>query len=293
MPSSSPWHCSSLPVSIGAGPSWEEPVSDCAWLCRPSLLPGGMLVAAGALLAGPATRRERLERSLALGALDDRHPVSLGGAQRPGSRRARSGPPRTAVTPWHWANNEPYYRDVLGGSPGAVWSGNDQWLWWDSVNRATAGMTEPGQTGISATWSSGQCADQPVTFLRACLDRQTRFWSLAPAGAVYSRGIRWATAAWTLPLWIALAMGLVQPGLWRWPRVAAPLMVAGLRAVHAFYWTDMRMRAPIVPAIALIAAAAELPPGATDRPSTVIAMPSRPPDGHVLRRRRGVSRAGG
>ena len=26
--------------------------------------------------------------------------------------------------------------------PGRVWTGDDQWRWWDSVNRETAGMTE-------------------------------------------------------------------------------------------------------------------------------------------------------
>jgi hypothetical protein len=33
------------------------------------------------------------------------------------------------------------------------------------------------------------------------------------------------------------------------------MAVLGLTAVHAAYWTDLRMRAPLVPAIALIAAA--------------------------------------
>ena len=32
------------------------------------------------------------------------------------------------------------------------------------------------------------------------------------------------------------------------------MMIVGLTVVHFAYWTDMRMRAPIVPAIALIAA---------------------------------------
>ena len=36
------------------------------------------------------------------------------------------------------ANNPVYYDDILRGPPGRVWTGNDQWLWWDSVNRATS-----------------------------------------------------------------------------------------------------------------------------------------------------------
>ena len=29
------------------------------------------------------------------------------------------------------ANNPVYYRDVLNGPSGRVWSGQDQWEWWD------------------------------------------------------------------------------------------------------------------------------------------------------------------
>jgi len=36
--------------------------------------------------------------------------------------------------------------------------------------------------------------------------------------------------------------------------VIAPSLILSLTAVHAFYWSDMRMRAPLVPAIALLAA---------------------------------------
>src|SRR5205823_6088481 len=72
------------------------------------------------------------------------------------------------------ANNPVYYREVLNGPPGRVWTGYDQWLWW-------------------------------------------------------------------------------------WPRIAAPMMGVGLTLVHAVFWTDLRMRAPMVPAIALVAAGARLP----------------------------------
>ncbi len=68
-----------------------------------------------------------------------------------------------------------------------------------------------------------------------------------------------ATIAWTAPLWAALVLGLAGRSSWSWPRVAAPVVVLGLTLVHALFWTDLRMRAPIVPAIALIAAGAEWP----------------------------------
>ena len=235
-----------------------------AALCRPSLLPGGVLIVVGALFAGPGTRRERFVRSLALG-------LSMTAVMSPWAVRNALvlGEPVWTTTHGGYTlalgNNEAYYRDVLDGSPGQVWYGRDQWLWWDSVNRATAGMTEPQADRYLQNRVVRTALDQPVTFLRACFDRLKRFWSVAPAVSVYSRGVRWVTAAWTVPLWIGLALGLVQLGLWRWPRVAAPILVAGLTAVHALYWTDLRMRAPIVPAIALIAVSAVLPAWVSNR----------------------------
>jgi hypothetical protein len=154
------------------------------------------------------------------------------------------------------ANNEVYYRDVLHGPPGRVWTGQDQWLWWDEVNRATSGMTEPAADRFLRGRVLRLAAERPGTFVAACLDRLARFWSVAPAPAVYGQAVRWATAGWTIPLWIALGLGLCRRELWRWPQITAPLQLAGLTLVHLFYWTDLRMRAPIVPAIALIAATA-------------------------------------
>jgi hypothetical protein len=157
------------------------------------------------------------------------------------------------------ANNEPYYRDVLAGSSGRVWTGKDQFLWWDSVTQATAGMSEPEADRFLRQTVIRLAVKQPATFLRACVDRLNRFWSVAPAVAVYSPVIRLATAIWTIPLWMALAIGLLRREQWSWPRIAAPLAIVGLSLVHTLYWTDIRMRAPIVPAIALVAASAVLP----------------------------------
>ena len=65
------------------------------------------------------------------------------------------------------ANNPVYYRQVLHGPQGHVWSGDDQWLWWDSVNRATAGMSEPVADRYLAASVRRLVRDQPVDFLRA------------------------------------------------------------------------------------------------------------------------------
>lgn len=154
------------------------------------------------------------------------------------------------------ANNPTYYRDVLHARSEQVWTGHDQWLWFDQVNRRTAGMTEPQADRYLRNEVVELARARPVDFLAAAVDRLARFWAVAPSPAVYSRGVRAAVACWTIPLWIALVLGLIRPRAWRWPRAAAALVILGLVGVHALYWTDMRMRAPLVPAIALAAAGA-------------------------------------
>jgi len=229
-----------------------------ASLSRPSMLPGAVLVVFASLLVSPGALRDRLARcgTMALTLILVLSPWAIRNA-------LIFGEPVWTTTHGGYtlalANNEVYYRDVLNGPPGGVWMGHDQWLWWDSVNRETLGMSEPQADRFLRNRVLELAVAQPLTFLRAGLLRLGRFWSLAPAVAVYSPIVRWATAVWTLPLWIALGLGLARRSVWRWPQIAAPLMVAGLSLVHALFWTDLRMRAPIVPAIALVAAAAALP----------------------------------
>ncbi len=101
--------------------------------------------------------------------------------------------------------------------------------------------------------------DNPRDFGRSIIARLAHFWGVIPAASVYPAVARWLTLAWTLPLWIALAIGAMRREFWSWPMISAPMAVIGLTLVHALFWTDLRMRAPIVPAIAIIAAGAAWP----------------------------------
>jgi len=161
------------------------------------------------------------------------------------------------------ANNEVYYRDVLDGPPGSVWMGPAQREWWESVNRRTAGMPEPAADRFLRDEAIELAKRRPTTFARACLARLATFWSPAPAAGVYSALVRGITLICTLPVLAAFAIGMTSPTFRRWPGVVAPCLILGLTVVHAFYWTDLRMRAPIVPAIALAAGFAALPASAS------------------------------
>jgi 4-amino-4-deoxy-L-arabinose transferase-like glycosyltransferase len=229
-----------------------------AALCRPSLLaPAGLTVLAR-LLAPPGSPGERTRQagSLALAVALVLSPWMI-------RNLVAMGHPIWTTTHGGYtlalANNPVYYREVLDGPPGRVWTGEDQFRWFDSVNRETAGMTEhEADRHLQAeVWRLAR--RRPRDFARATLARLAHLWSVAPAASVYPTAARWVTIAWTLPLWAALGLGLWSRSLWCWPRVAAAMVVFGLTLVHALFWTDLRMRAPAVPAIALIAAGAGRP----------------------------------
>jgi 4-amino-4-deoxy-L-arabinose transferase-like glycosyltransferase len=248
-----------------------------AALCRPSMLAGAALTLVAALVVQPGDRRTRFIR----GSL-----VGMTGLLVLFPWFVRNllvfGEPIWTTTHGGYtlalANNPVYYDDVLRGPPGRVWTGHDQFLWWDSVNRQTAGMTEAQSDRYLRQMVWRVIRERPADFARATLARLGHFWSVAPAATVYSGGVRWATMAWTVPLWLAIALGLAQRDLWRWPRIAAPLAAIGLALVHGLFWTDLRMRAPIVPAISLIAAGAGLPL-ATRKPAGVRDDPARSSQG--------------
>ena len=104
---------------------------------------------------------------------------------------------------------------------------------------------------------------QPEMFLRACVYRVWQLWSPMPhkltANETTSRSwLRYATCIWYCGLFALAAIGI-----WRlqWQILQSPwlwglLLCLVFTAVHTFYWTNLRMRAPLMPFVALVAGAA-------------------------------------
>jgi hypothetical protein len=226
-------------------------------LCRPSTLPAAMLITAAAIVLGPGPFPDRIRLGLgvALATLATLTPWAL-------RNDWIFGEPVWTTTHGGYtlalANNPTYYAEVLDGPPGVVWSGSNQARWFASVGPSVEGLSEPAADRRLRRMALQLAWERPRDFARASLARLGRFWSIAPAGAVYPRWLRTATALWAAPIGIVLAVGLCHPSSWRWPRVTAPLMIIALTSVHALYWTDLRMRAPLVPAISLIVATVDL-----------------------------------
>lgn len=223
-----------------------------AALCRPSTLAGAGLFVAFLALAGPADWRKRIASGAVLAS-------TVVVVLAPWAIRNKIVLGEFVWTTTHGgytlalANNADYYRDVLNGPPGAVWDEKKQRSWALEIAKATDGMTEPQADRWLSRSAWKMLIEQPGNFFRASIARLGRFWAIAPSAAVYSRPARLAAACWNVPLLILAGLGLCQSDSWRWPRAAAPALLLGLTLVHFLYWTDMRMRAPIVPAVALAA----------------------------------------
>jgi 4-amino-4-deoxy-L-arabinose transferase-like glycosyltransferase len=226
-------------------------------LCRPSTLPAAGLLAAAATLVGPGSRAGRLYHGAIVG-------LTTMAVLAPWAvRNARVlGEPVWTTTHGGYtlalANNPTYYAEVVNGPAGAVWSGANQKRWFDAIGPTVAGLSEPAADRRLRDGALAFLRRRPRDFARATAARLCRFWSVVPAGAVYPGWVRAGVALWTIPLWMALVAGLSRRRTWQWPRITAPFLLLALTAVHAVYWTDMRMRAPLVPAIALIVASSRV-----------------------------------
>jgi len=224
-----------------------------AGLCRPSLLAAPVLIAAADAIRGPEPWKARLLRNAALLAA-----VALTLAPWAARNASWFGEPVWTTThgghTLYLANNPAYYDDVIRG-PREVWSGPNQAAWFHRVHRLGFGRQEPETDRILRRWAFETIRDRPGDFLRASLDRLGRFWAIAPSAAVYGAKVRALVALWTVPLWALLILGIVRSAR-RWPVLAALAVLVALSGVHTLFWTDVRMRAPVVPAIALIAASA-------------------------------------
>jgi predicted MFS family arabinose efflux permease len=87
-----------------------------------------------------------------------------------------------------------------------------------------------------------------------------RMWNVAPLAtdrAPRSTAVRLAIGTFYSGLYLAVLIGAARKKCaadWTaWRPVF--ILIVGFTAVHALYWADMRMRSPLVPAIALLAAA--------------------------------------
>jgi len=223
-----------------------------AALCRPSLLACAGLTVTLVIMTAPGGWRARLRHAAVIAA-------TVAATVAPWAVRNRLALGEFVWTTTHGgytlalANNPDYYRTVLDGPPGAVWDEAGQRTWAEGIAARTAGLSEPEADRALASEGWRMLWNSPRTFLRASLARIGRIWALAPSPAAYGRASRWASTAWSSPLFAVAIFGLSRRDTWRWPRAIVPASIIGLSLVHFIYWTDMRMRTPLSTSVALAA----------------------------------------
>ena len=236
-------------------------------LCRPTLLPFAVLSGMiGVSMSRPAADGVRIPNRFVLAAV---FLLGLTVTLSPWAIRNQRQFGRPVVTTTHGgytlllANNPEFYAWLHTGKWGDVWWADRFNAEWDQ--RKPHNELEADRLAYAEAHET--IRSEPGTFVYACLVRLGRFWSplphqIAADESPLRRFARYGVAAWyiaELLLVLAWAYQVVRSApfsLRPSPFILSALvLVACLTAAHTLYWTDMRMRAPLMPVVPLAAAA--------------------------------------
>jgi hypothetical protein len=188
------------------------------------------------------------------------------------------------------ANNPEFYEWLRVGPWGSVWRADRFNADWQQ--RRPHDELSADRLAYAEAWQT--IADDPGTFVYASLVRVGRFWSPLPHRIADDETRVRRLSRYVVGLWYIAEFLLATIGAWQLTRIsplphagkgsgvrassqsggpnessvppsAFPLppsfswrfgllLIACLTAVHTVYWTDMRMRAPLMPVVALLAA---------------------------------------
>ena len=164
------------------------------------------------------------------------------------------------------ANNPVFYEQVV--ERGQVWSAQSLQDWQAHIDQiiSVQGVSQTDELARDAAmremaWK--HIRQQPGRFARSCLTRALRFWSFRPQAGAASWSVRLAVSAWYLAVLSVFAVGLVRIRVIGHDALPAVLLIVSLTGVHAVFWSNARMRAPVTVAVASIAASVVFPRNAT------------------------------
>lgn len=158
-------------------------------------------------------------------------------------------------------NNPVFYNEVVQQPWGTVWTGESLDAWQKSLEADIAQLqpaleTEQERDRWMYQRARQNISSQPSLFAQSCLLRLKRFWNIAPlasAGQTPPRTLLLGVASYYFVVLLGCLWGVCLV-VWKSERNWSPLiwLLVSFTIVHLFYWTNMRMRAPLVPAIALL-----------------------------------------
>lgn len=233
-----------------------------AMLCRPTFAPWAALSVLLCLLLPVAARRRLLAAGLCAAS------AALVLAPWAARNYQQLGKPILATTHGGYtlllANNPHFYVYLTGRRPGP-WDARELQQGMRAAAHAEAGFVDGVPREIQRDQLDNRLAwrtirHHPHLFLRAASERLWRLWGPLPQArsadeSLPRRVLRSLTGAW-YAAWTLLALaGLVALGhrLLRLPWAWGMALCLTFTAVHLFYWTDFRMRAPLLPVVYLLA----------------------------------------
>lgn len=241
-----------------------------AILCRPTFLPWTVLVVAALPWVLPVARRRAwlLTLVFALEAAAIVAPWAL-------RNQREFGEPIATTTHGGYtlllANNPSFYEYLRSGAWGSVWDAGSFHQDWNNELRATMRKTMrsrgtrmlPDELKADARayeLAFENIAREPAMFAYSCLVRIGRLWSIVPHQLSEDEPLTRRLGRYAVGVWYLVEFSLAAWGAWlvgrRWQRspwLWCLLLAITFTSVHALFWTDMRMRAPLVGVIALAA----------------------------------------
>jgi len=181
-------------------------------------------------------------------------------------------------------NNPRFHFRVTEGRAecGGVWPEADLRDWQAGLAAMTRGMTETESDRFLFRRALAFIRESPGGFARRCLIKAGRVWRPIPHG-VYGTAVRLGSGVFYGVVFVLAVVGLIR--LRRRLHVILPWLAlcVALTGVHAVFWANIRMRAPLEPILAILAAAAVTWRRRTARGSQSRGVPgSRSPVGPAL-----------
>lgn len=238
-----------------------------AALCRPAFLP--MVVLVPGVMLWRMRAQAHVWRSTAVFA------IGAFVALSPWAIRNQYTFGRPVVTTTHGGftlllgNNPVFYDSLRKESWWTAWHGEEQFQWWLWGNYMDADIKIPSKSArewildeVNYELAFNAIADDPGGFALACVYRMTSLWGVVPRQTTQDESTARRTMRWGVGVFYLAEFALAICGIWaigrrfvQLPWLWGLLLVTVFTAVHLYYWTDLRMRAPLVPVIALCAAA--------------------------------------
>lgn len=159
-------------------------------------------------------------------------------------------------------NNPDFYRDVIHGQDAFPWDGGalDSWQQQMIAQSRQEGVRQDDEPAMDAWYyektRTAMNAD-PASFLKATGLRLRRFWALTTAESMGPRVVSTGTSFWYALLWLGLLIERI--GAWQLRKTVSSgravdlwLVVLSFMLIHSVYWTDTRMRAPLMPVLVVL-----------------------------------------